>query len=158
MAVGDYEQIEKDRRRAFKRMRSLYDPEERASNERLYDELNDRREQYLRDLLARLPFRWHIEHAYTPQETGSYGGADHIVVDEEVRVGRLVRQPGDALSRVRKKFWGLSPVFETDRLPSSLADIKIAERIVAAASLAEKKSAKQLDAEIAAALGRDPRD
>jgi hypothetical protein len=155
VAVGDYAQIEHDRRRAFKRMRSLYDAAERAANEHAYRELTDRREQYLRDLLARLPFRWHIEHAYTPQETGSYGGADHIVVDEEVRVGRLIRQPGDALSRVRKKFWGLSPVFETDRLPSSLADIKIAERIVAASPAGKtKKSAKQLDAEIAELIVR----
>jgi len=128
VAVGDYEQIENDRRRAFKLMRGLYDPEERAANERRYAELSVRREQYLRDLLAQLPFPWHVEHAYTPRETAMYGGADHIVVDAEIRIGRLVRRPGDALSRPRAKFWGLSGV-EDDRLPTSLADIKIAERI-----------------------------
>ena len=84
MAVGDYEQIENDRRRAWKRMRSLYDPEERAANERRYAELSMRREQYLRDLLAQLPFSWHVEHAYTPRETAIYGGADHIVVARPV--------------------------------------------------------------------------
>ena len=153
MAVGDYERIENDRRRAFKRMRSLYDPDERAANERRYDELNKQREHYLRDLLGRLPFSWHIEHAYTPSETATYGGADHIVVDEEVRFGRLVRAPGDALSRPRKKFWGLSAVAEKDRLPTSLADIKIAERIVAASPPSAKpKTKKQLDHEIAEAL------
>lgn len=128
MGVSDYEQIENDRRRAWKRMRSLYDPEERAANERRYEELCMRREQYLRGLLARLPFSWHVEHAYTPRETAMYGGADHIVVDEEIRIGRLVRKPGDALSRPRAKFWGLSGV-EDGRLPTSLADIKIAERV-----------------------------
>lgn len=126
--IGDYEQIENDRRRAWKRMRSLYDPEERAANENRYAELSARRDQYLRELLTRLPFSWHVEHAYTPRETALYGGADHIVVDEEIRIGRLVRKPGDALSRPRAKFWGLSGV-EDGRLPTSLADIKIAERV-----------------------------
>lgn len=159
MAVGDYEQIENDRRRAFKRMRSLYDPEERSANERLYAELGERREQYLRDLLAQLPFRWHVAHAYTAQETATYGGADHIVVDEPVRIGRLAREAGDALSRPRKKFWGLHDVAEADRLPTSIADIRIAERIVASPTKAptKKKTPAQLDAEIAEALGRPRR-
>lgn len=134
MAVGDYEQIEKDRRRAWKLSRGLYDPVERAANERLYAKLNVRREQYLRDLVAQLPFRWHVAHAYTAQETATYGGADHIVVDESIRIGRLAREPGDALSRPKRKFWGLHDVAD-DRLPTSLADIKIAERIVAALPL-----------------------
>jgi hypothetical protein len=156
MRVGDYEQIETARRRAFKLMRSLYNnPDERATNERCYEELNTRRDQYLRDLLARLPFPWHVEHAYTPRETAMYGGADHIVVDEEIRIGRLVRKPGDALSRPRAKFWGLSGV-EAGRLPTSLADIKIAERVVASLPGA-KKTAKQLEREIAEKLRAAPR-
>jgi len=154
MAVGDYEQIERERRRAWKLLRGLYDPAGRAENEVRYAELSARREQYLRDLLARLPFRWHVAHAYTAQETGSYGGGDHVVVDEPVRVGRLVREPGDALSRPRKKFWGLHDVAESDRLPTSVADIRIAERIVAAApTTPAKKSSSQLDREIAEVLG-----
>jgi hypothetical protein len=152
VAVGDYERIENDRRRAFKLMRSLYDAEERATNERRYGELNTRRDQYLRELLGQLPFSWHIEHAYTPRETAMYGGADHIVVDEEIRIGRLVRTSGDALSRPRAKFWGLSGV-EQGRLPTSLADIKIAERIVAS-STKPKKTSAQIAREIAAALAR----
>lgn len=156
MSVGDYEQIEKDRRRTWKLSRGLYDPEERAANERRYEELNARREQYLRELLARLPFRWHVAHAYTPTETAMYGGADHIVVDEPIRIGRLARGPGDALSRPKHKFWGLSRV-EEDRLPTSLADIKIAERIVAAPTAEKKpkpkKTTAQLEREIAETIG-----
>lgn len=147
MTVGDYEQIEAARRRAWKAARSFYDPAERAIHARSYEELKARRAQYLRELLTRLPFRWHVEHAYTPRETATYGGADHIVVDEEVRIGRLVRHSGDALSRSRKKFWGLHAV-EDGRLPSALADIKIAERIVSVEKQ-PKKSAKQLNADIA---------
>lgn len=143
MTLGNYEQIESERRRAFKLMRSLYNPEERVANEHRYAELNVRRDQYLRELLARLPFSWHVEHAYTPRETAMYGGADHVVVDEEIRIGRLVRQPGDALSRPRTKFWGLSRV-EDGRLPTSLPDIKIVERIIAS----------QLGREIAEALAK----
>ncbi len=118
----------------------------REANQRLYDELLIRHERYLRDLLARLPFRWHIAHAYTAQETGSYGGADHI--------GRLKRELGDALSRARKNFWGLHEAAENDRLPTSLADIKIAERIVAGLV---KKTSAQIDRDIAEVLGEPPK-
>jgi hypothetical protein len=153
VAVGDYERIEDERRAAYKRMmRAPWGSSAHAELTRQHDELSERRAQYLRELLAQLPFRWHIAHAYTAQETATYGGADHIVVDDEVRIGRLARQPGDALSRPAKKFWGLAAV-EEGRLPSSLADIKIAERIVSTPSSPRvKKSRKQLDQEIAEAL------
>jgi hypothetical protein len=64
-----------------------------------------------------------------------------------------VREPGDALSRPRKKFWGLHDVAD-DRLPTSVADIRIAERIVSAPppKPSRKKSSKQLDHEIAEML------
>lgn len=126
MAVGDYAQIEKACRRAWR------------FDQALYAGLKVNREQYLRDLLASLPFRWHVEYAY---ETAMYGGANHIVVDEPIHIGRLSRAPGDALSRPRIRFWGLSPV-EDGRLPSSLADIKIAERLVAKISLKNKRDEK----------------
>jgi hypothetical protein len=156
VAVGDYEQLESRRRAAWKYARhTLYHrpKEEHEAAARDYDALDSQRETYLRDLLARLPFSWHVEHAYTPRETAMYGGADHVVVDEPVRLGRLRREPGDALSRPRAKFWGLSRVADA-RLPTSLADIKIAERIVAALS-AEKppKTSAQIEREIAEALG-----
>jgi hypothetical protein len=155
VAVGDYEQIENDRRRAWKQMmRSSWGSEERKELERHHDALAERRVAYLRDLLARLPFRWHIAHAYTAQETANYGGADHIVVDEPIRIGRLVREPGDALSRSRRKFLALYEV-EEGRLPTSHVDIKIAERIVTPPSAKKKpKTGKQLDQEIAEAIRR----
>ena len=131
MALGDYEKIESICRAAWRQLRrAAWGSKEHEERTRQYKELSAGRETYLRDLLARLPFRWHIEHAYTPRETASYGGADHVVVDEPVRVGRLRREPGDALSRPRAKFWGLSRV-EDDRLPTSLTDIRLVERIVA---------------------------
>lgn len=132
MAIGDYEKLENDRRRAWKQLRHSRAWGSREDQERLrrhHEALSARRASYLRDLLALLPFRWHIEHAYTPNETALYGGADHIIIDEPLRLGRLQRAPGDALSRPRQRFWGLSPV-EDGRLPTSLADIRVAERII----------------------------
>jgi hypothetical protein len=97
MAPGDYEQIERARRVAWRRMlQSLWGSTEHEERTRHLKELTERRATYLRDLLTRLPFRWHIEHAYTPNETAGYGGADHIIVDESLRMGRLHREPGDA--------------------------------------------------------------
>lgn len=151
MAVGDYERIEDARRRACRAARSLYDPTERAANQQRCVDLGAERERYLRDLLARLPFRWHVAHAYTQRETANYGGGDHIVVDEPIRIGRLVREPGDALSRPRRKFLALYDV-EEGRLPTAIADIKIAERLVAA-----KKTPRQLEREIAEAIGKSRR-
>jgi hypothetical protein len=154
MAVGDYEQLEGARRAAWRQMmRSAWGSPEHEELARSHDALAARRDAYLRDLLARLPFRWHVAHAYTARETATYGGADHVVVDEPVRVGRLSREPGDALSRPRRKFWGLHEV-EAHRLPTSLADIRIAERIVATSRAARApKTSAQLDREIAGALG-----
>jgi hypothetical protein len=154
VAVGDYAQLESRRRAAWKYARfALYhrSKEEHVAAERDYDEIDRQRETYLRDLLTRLPFRWHVEHAYTPRETAMYGGADHVVVDEPIHIGRLKREPGDALSRPRAKFWGLSRVAD-DRLPSSIADIKIAERLVETLPPPKKTSA-QIEREIAATLG-----
>jgi hypothetical protein len=150
MSVGDYEQIEEDRRAAYKQMmRAPWGSEEHAALTRRHDEIAARRDVYLRALLGKLPFRWHVEHAYTPRETATYGGADHIIVEDPVQIGRLSREPGDALSRPRRKFWGLAGV-EEGRLPTSLADIAIAERIVDLP--AKKKTPRQLDAEIAASI------
>lgn len=130
MAIGAYEKFKNERLGIWKRLvRSGWGTAEHATLTQLSVQLLVRRDQYLRELLARLPFRWHVAHAYTPRETATHGGADHIVVNEEVRFGRLVRQPGDALSRAATKFWGLASATDA-RLPTSLADIKIAERIV----------------------------
>jgi hypothetical protein len=131
MALGDYEQLKRARSAAWKRLRlRAWGSREHQEQEEDLEELRARSETYLRELLAKLPFRWHIAHAYTPNESASYGGADHIIVDEPIHIGRLKREPGDALSRPYAKFWGLTSV-EDDRLPTALADIRIAERIVA---------------------------
>lgn len=73
-----------------------------------------------------VPF--HVEHAYTRRETGNYGGSDHIVVEQEVHVGRLHRWSGDALCKPGHKFWGLARV-EADRRATCRRCIDIAERI-----------------------------
>lgn len=157
MAIGDYEKLETARRSAWRQQaRAPWGSEEHKTLERFYEELAERRAAYLRELLARLPFRWYIAHAHTGRATMSYeGGADHIVVDEPVHIGRLKREPGDALSRPARKFWGL---YRTDdrSLPTSLADIKIAERIVETSSTEQKpkKTAKQLNRDIAEVIGR----
>lgn len=82
-------------------------------------------------LLEQLPFAAHIAHAYTPRETALYGGADHVVVEEEVRVGRIHRVQGDALCKRRGRFWGLNRGGE-DHVPSCRRCIEIAERAIAA--------------------------
>jgi hypothetical protein len=83
-----------------------------------------------RTLLEQLPFPAHIEHAYTPRETALYGGANHVVVEEEVRVGRIHRQARDALCKSRWSFWGLNRGGE-DHVPSCRRCIEIAERAIA---------------------------
>lgn len=80
-------------------------------------------------LIGRLNFRAHVEHAYTPRETGGYGGRDHIVLDEDVvrSGGRFRRQAGDAVCKVRSKFWGLHPV-EEGRAPSCKRCVEMAKQ------------------------------
>ena len=50
-----------------------------------------------------------IAHAYTANMTGGYnGGCEHIVTRDAIKLGRsLYRDPGDALCKPRRKFWGL---------------------------------------------------
>lgn len=58
--------------------------------------------------------RWHVEGAYNPSDRGSNAGGEHIVLDEPLRAGRLVRSAGDPLCKPRGKFWGLTgPVVRT---------------------------------------------
>jgi hypothetical protein len=75
----------------------------------------------------RLPFAAHIEHAYTARETATYGGGDHIVVDELVRLGRIVRSPGNALCKARRSFNCLMRGGE-DMTPNCKRCIEIANR------------------------------
>jgi len=61
MAVGDYEKLRRARSASWKRLRlSAWGSREHEERERDHEELKKRGETYLRDLLARLPFRWHV--------------------------------------------------------------------------------------------------
>ena len=78
------------------------------------------RDVYLRRVLSALPFRWHVAHAYASRETATYGGADHVVVDQGVKIGRVTRRVGDTLARPGRSFNALHSVVD-DRLPDSRA-------------------------------------
>lgn len=65
--------------------------------------------------LGPFPVAFHYAHAYTPRETGSYGGGTHLIADRSFKLGRLEREAGDALCKPARKFWGLT---ETDWKPS----------------------------------------
>jgi len=58
--------------------------------------------------MSALKWRRHIEGAYNPSDRGSSAGGNHIVLEEPLQFGRLVRQAGDALCKPAKKFWGLT--------------------------------------------------
>jgi len=134
IAVGRHDQLEADRQRASRVLRAMWShPAPGDSEQILRGELERataRREAYLRRLLELLPFPWHIEHAYAARETARYGGADHIVIGRDVRVGRATKRAGDTLARPRRAFRGLHRT-EEGRLPSSAADIRVAEKILA---------------------------
>lgn len=51
--------------------------------------------------------RWAVEGAYHPMDTGTLAGGGHVVVQDDLHVGRLHRAKGDALCKPRGKFWGL---------------------------------------------------
>ena len=53
-------------------------------------------------------WRRHVEGAYNPSDRGSSAGGDHLVLDEPLRFGRLVREAGDPLCKPAKKFCGLT--------------------------------------------------
>jgi hypothetical protein len=70
----------------------------------------------------------HVEHAFTPRETGGYGGRDHIVVEQPLTAGRIRRAAGDALCKPAVKFWGLQRSSGT-RPASCARCIALAERL-----------------------------
>ena len=61
----------------------------------------------VRQQLAALGIETRVDHAYTPNERGNYGGAEHIVVLDDLDSGRLHRKAGDALCKPADQFWGL---------------------------------------------------
>jgi hypothetical protein len=52
--------------------------------------------------------RWHVEGTYNPSDRGSSKTGNHMVLDEPLHVGRLVRKAGDPLCKPAKSFWGLT--------------------------------------------------
>jgi hypothetical protein len=50
-----------------------------------------------------------VSYAYTLRQSDRSNGGDHYVTHEPLNVGRLHRQPGDALCKPHRKFWGLEP-------------------------------------------------
>lgn len=82
-------------------------------------------------LAARLPFRWHAVACDNPTQnhTGTTNGADHIVVDEALAIGCIVRQPGDALCRPVSRAWGANLWGESNG-PTCKRCLEIAERII----------------------------
>lgn len=49
----------------------------------------------------------HIGYAYSPRQGARSTSSNHAVLDQPLKTGRLTREPGDALCRPRRKFWGL---------------------------------------------------
>lgn len=78
----------------------------------------------------------YVAHAYTPRETGSYGGRDHIVTEVPIVAGRLKRYPGDALCKPGRKFWGLH---RTTGEPTCRRCIELAAREDVSAALSERR-------------------
>lgn len=54
-------------------------------------------------------------HAYTPNESATYGGGEHLVLTCDWSWGRLKRAKGDALCKPAKKFWGLHDIDEAHK-------------------------------------------
>jgi len=52
--------------------------------------------------------RWHVEGTYNPSDRGNSKTGNHMVLDEPLRTGRLVRDKGDPLCKPATKFWGLT--------------------------------------------------
>lgn len=72
--------------------------------------------------------RFDSAHAYTPRETGSHGGGNHIVCLDAFQHGRLSRAKGDALCKPRAKFWGLEPPSGGEKAVTCTRCLEIAVR------------------------------
>lgn len=70
-----------------------------------------------------------LAHAYTPNETGGYGGTDHLVTSEAFSYGSLHRERGDALCKPRGKFWSLQRVDSAPRRKVCALCLKRAQRL-----------------------------
>lgn len=63
---------------------------------------------YARSIAEKLPFPWHPVGCHNPSNDrqGNSYGADHIVLDTAISIGRLYRQAGDALCKPWRDFNG----------------------------------------------------
>lgn len=80
----------------------------------------------------RLPFAHSTAYAYSPHENVGSGGTSHIIVDEPLQAGRLIRKPGDALCKPAARFWGLD--MRPGRPAECLRCLEIAERLTNSAT------------------------
>jgi len=80
----------------------------------------------------------YVAHAYTPRETGSYGGRDHLVTEVPIHSGRLVRHPGDALCKPARRFWGLHRTGEGSPVTCKRC-LEIAQRPDVAVALGQER-------------------
>jgi len=128
IAPGAYESIDGELRVAWRVLCVVLDAAGEAVARSAHEALRRERDAYLRSILARLPFSWHVAHAFSARETAGYGGSDYVVLRDPVRIGKSLRKPGDTLSRTGAGFRQLLEV-EEGRLPTSVTDIRVAERL-----------------------------
>ncbi|MEW6732476.1 MAG: hypothetical protein AB1489_14195 [Acidobacteriota bacterium] len=81
-----------------------------------------------KEIVANLPFPWTTAYAYNPHEHANSNGRDHIILRQELHIGRLQRNAGDALCKPRDKFWGLEEV--SNGSPTCVKCLEIAERTI----------------------------
>ena len=53
------------------------------------------------------PDGYRVAYAYSPRENVGSTGKYHLIATERIAHGPLVREPGDALCKPARKFWGL---------------------------------------------------
>ncbi len=128
IAPGAYESIEEELRGTWRALRAALDAAGEAIARSAHEAIRRERDAYLRSILARLPFSWHVAHAFSAREMAGYGGSDYVVLRGPVRIGKSLRRPGDTLSRTGAGFRQLLEV-EAGRLPTSVTDIRVAERL-----------------------------
>lgn len=114
------EQIEKLHRAANMRHR---DYEQAISDWQAY-------RLFASELAAQLPMPWQAIACDNPTQnhTGRTNGANHVVLSNEVRLGRLHREKGDALCKPRAKFNG--NLFAEADAPTCKQCLLAAEKIV----------------------------
>jgi hypothetical protein len=73
--------------------------------------------------------RWSVAHAYTPNEQATYGGGDHLLLQQPLVMGRLRREAGDALCKPARRFNHLMEVSpRSSPLPNCKHCLRLAPR------------------------------